>query len=174
VLQYHAGQILDQIRTIKPKDAFCLVGYMIADIYPRDEWNFVFGLADPDISTGVFSFARYHESFYGGTKFPDYEGRDNFCQVTFRACAVLVHEIGHLFDLRHCISFKCAMNGSNSLEETAGKPFLFCPHCLRKIVFKIKTTPEALLKSFHQATIDIGEGPFLELAEQLNKLLKAI
>lgn len=125
-----------------------MVGYMIADIYPREEWNFVFGLASPDIYTGVFSFARYHESFYTGGKFPDYDVQDDFSKVTYRACAVLVHEIGHLFDLRHCISFKCAMNGSNSLEETSKKPFMFCPECLRKIAYKIKVSPIELLTNF--------------------------
>ena len=29
------------------------------DLYPRDEWNFVFGLADMMGRNGVFSFSRY-------------------------------------------------------------------------------------------------------------------
>ena len=34
-----------------------------------------------------------------------------------RACKVLAHEIGHIFGLKHCIYFKCMMNGSNHEVE---------------------------------------------------------
>jgi predicted Zn-dependent protease len=27
------------------------------------------------------------------------------------ACAILVHEIGHMFAIHHCIHFECTMNG---------------------------------------------------------------
>lgn len=54
---------------------------------------------------------------------------------------VLIHEIGHLFDLRHCISYSCLMNGSNSLEETEKRDALFCPNCLKKLMFKIRGNP---------------------------------
>jgi archaemetzincin len=144
-----------------------MVGFLLADIYPKEEWNFVFGLADSDVYTGVFSFARYHESFYYEGPTPNYSGTDDMIEVTFRSSSVLVHEIGHLFDLRHCISFKCAMNGSNSLEETKTKPFLFCPNCLQKLVYKLKTNPLTLLNSFKDALIDIGEGKFVETAKEV-------
>lgn len=29
------------------------------DIYPREEWNFVYGLARKDLRSGVFSFCRH-------------------------------------------------------------------------------------------------------------------
>jgi len=48
----------------KPKDCFALLGVLMTDIYNCDEWNFVFGLADLRSSVGVFSFARYSQSFY--------------------------------------------------------------------------------------------------------------
>jgi len=38
----------------------------MTDLYPRDSWNFVFGLASLRERIGVFSFARYEESFYTG------------------------------------------------------------------------------------------------------------
>lgn len=159
--------MIERLRQMKPKDAFCMVGFLLSDIYPRDEWNFVFGLADCDVYTGVFSFARYHESFYSNGITPNYNDCDDMTLITFRSAAVLVHEIGHLFDLRHCIKFKCAMNGSNSLEETVSKPFLFCPYCLQKIVFKLKTDPFTLLTSFKDALEIVGESPFLKTASEV-------
>ena len=31
---------------IKPRDAYCVIAVMMTDLYPKIEWNFVFGLAD--------------------------------------------------------------------------------------------------------------------------------
>ena len=53
------------MKDIKPSDAFCILGMTKIDIYPRDEWNFVFGLADTGTQSGVFSFARYDPYFDG-------------------------------------------------------------------------------------------------------------
>lgn len=45
----------------------------------------------------------------------------------------MVHEIGHMFGLRHCIYFSCIMNGSNHSEENRDKPMELCPVCVRKL-----------------------------------------
>ncbi|CAM6005957.1 unnamed protein product [Sphagnum balticum] len=63
--QYHAKEILTTLKKSLPADAFCLIGVCTTDLYPRDEWNFVFGLASIRERTGVFSFARYDERFDG-------------------------------------------------------------------------------------------------------------
>ena len=62
--QYNAQDILDDLwRYLKP-DAFCLIAVVITDLYPRFDWNFVFGLASFRERTGVFSFARYDPRFF--------------------------------------------------------------------------------------------------------------
>ena len=45
----------------------------------------------------------------------------------------MIHEIGHMFGLKHCIYFSCIMNGSNHLDENKGKPMELCPVCVRKL-----------------------------------------
>ena len=40
-----------------------------------------------------------------------------------------------MFGIKHCVYYKCLMNGSNSLEESRGKPGHLCPVCLRKLHF---------------------------------------
>jgi len=45
----------------------------------------------------------------------------------------MVHEIGHMFGLKHCIFYDCVMNGSNHLEESKKRTFHECPVCLRKL-----------------------------------------
>jgi archaemetzincin len=38
-----------------------------------------------------------------------------------------------MFQLEHCVFFKCLMNGSNHLQESDARPFALCPVCLRKL-----------------------------------------
>ena len=45
----------------------------------------------------------------------------------------MVHEIGHMFGLKHCIFYSCVMNGSNHLEENKNKGMELCPVCVRKL-----------------------------------------
>jgi archaemetzincin len=88
----------------------------------------VFGLASSNSRTGVFSFARYDERFFDTEPYKlDYE-------VLFsRSLKVMVHEVTHMFGLKHCIYYSCIMNGSNHLEEGGKKPLELCPVCLRKL-----------------------------------------
>lgn len=116
--QYHAGQIIERLKSRLPRDAFCLVGITMEDLYPRDSWNFVYGLASSN--TGVFSFCRYVEG----------ASRE---EVFFRSAKVMTHEIGHMFGLKHCIYYQCALNGSMHAEEAASRPAHLCPVCLLKL-----------------------------------------
>ncbi len=49
-----------------------------------------------------------------------------------RCCKLLVHEVGHLLGVDHCIHFACCMNGSGHLEEDFAQPSFLCPVCLHK------------------------------------------
>ena len=60
----HAGEILSEMEKIVPSDAFCMSAITLCDLYPRDEWNFVFGLASHVKQVGVYSLARYSPGFY--------------------------------------------------------------------------------------------------------------
>ena len=46
---------------------------------------------------------------------------------------VLTHEMGHVFGLKHCYYFSCAMNESTSIFQAAAQPLFLCPICLRKL-----------------------------------------
>jgi len=111
--------ILDLLRRRLPKDAFCVVGITMEDLYPDPAWNFVFGQASLTERVGVYSFARYG----GGPK----------ALTLRRSCKVLTHETGHMFGLAHCIWFRCVMNGSNHLAEADARPMHLCPADLRKL-----------------------------------------
>jgi len=81
------------------------------DLYPGDNWSYVFGWAMYQARTGVFSFLRYDPSFTGE------ECEDAGKALLHSACHVCVHETGHMFGMTHCTYYQCTMNGFNSAEE---------------------------------------------------------
>ncbi len=44
-----------------PKDAYCVMGITLNDIYPGDNWNFVYGWAKYKARVGIFSFLRWDD-----------------------------------------------------------------------------------------------------------------
>lgn len=118
--QYHANQILSKLNT--PYDGYCMLAITLEDLYPGDEWNFVYGLSRGN--RAIFSFARYGSM-------------ENEDSLFLRSMKVASHETGHMFGLRHCIYYNCLMNGSNHAEEASSKPCYLCPVCLRKLQYSL-------------------------------------
>lgn len=58
-LQLQTTPILDHLSSIKKADAYVIMGFTNIDLYPNDDWNFVFGQADSSKGSGIFSFCRY-------------------------------------------------------------------------------------------------------------------
>ena len=51
----------------------------------------------------------------------------------------MVHEITHTFGIKHCIYYKCIMNGSNgSFETNRNGAMTLCPSCTAKLQMNIK------------------------------------
>ena len=51
----------------------------------------------------------------------------------------MVHEIGHMFGLEHCIHYECTMNGSNGSFEYIKHPNrTLCPICIAKLKMNTK------------------------------------
>ncbi len=46
-----------------------------------------------------------------------------------RAAKVALHELGHLFDLHHCMDARCLMHFSGDLEDLDKTPLYFCRYC---------------------------------------------
>ena len=107
------------------------------DLYPKPEWNYVFGLASYRDRIAVSSIYRMQKDA-------------DFNLSLERLLKICSHEIGHMFGLLHCIYFNCLMNGSNHLDESDGRISELCPVCLRKlqhsIGFDILERYKALLK----------------------------
>merc|ERR1712080_419455 len=117
------------------------------DLYPKDDWNYVFGEAHVQEGLGVFSFCRYFPGALESVEDDDVEevsfdptelSEEQYALFLERCVCVLGHELGHLFEMDHCIHFECLMNGINSIEENDNAPIHLCPICLRKLEYCMK------------------------------------
>lgn len=106
-----------------PEDAAALLALTNHDLWPGDDWNFVFGQASLQARVGVWSMARFGDPAGG-------EAARLRCLA--RTLKVACHETGHMFSFAHCRAYACAMAGSNSMAETDRQPLWLCPECLAK------------------------------------------
>lgn len=131
--------ILEKVLPPKlPKDAASLMGFTTSDLWPGDNWNFVFGEASLTTRVGVWSLHRYGDPSLS---------EEAFRLTLRRALKVGVHEAGHMFSLEHCIRYPCVQAGTNSIEETDRSPLWLCPDCLPKIAWVTQTDPRQRLSA---------------------------
>jgi archaemetzincin len=86
-----------------------------------ESMNFVFGLASRDLRAAIVSWHRLKNSDYSSV-FVD------------RLAKEIVHEVGHLKGLEHCLNQRCVMWFSNTLQETDNKGLNFCQSCAKWIM----------------------------------------
>ncbi|MCD6319273.1 MAG: archaemetzincin family Zn-dependent metalloprotease [Candidatus Desulfofervidaceae bacterium] len=121
--QYLSLPFLESLLSLKQGKEFIL-GITEADLYAPG-LNFIFGEAALMAGVAVISLARLYSSFYG---LP--EDEDLFKE---RVLKEAVHELGHLFGLKHCPNPHCVMHFSNSINDTDVKAASFCEVCKRKL-----------------------------------------
>ncbi len=119
--QYLANAILDHV---SPGESACALAVTDLDLYAVG-LNFVFGLADQATRRAIIALPRLRQTYY---RLPD--DKDLFQQ---RVLKEAVHELGHVFGLRHCQDRRCVMTFSNSLADTDFKGQGFCSKCRRHL-----------------------------------------
>ena len=87
-------------------------------------FTFVFGLAKLNGNIGIVSTHRLKSEFYG------LPSDDDLLQA--RLIKEIVHELGHLLNLRHCSNYYCVMTSSNTADDIDIKSERFCKSCLKK------------------------------------------
>ncbi|MDQ7778152.1 MAG: archaemetzincin [Planctomycetota bacterium] len=165
--QYRTGYLLTRfLRPRVPRDAICLLGITMADLYPDDGWNYVFGEASLRDRVGVFSFVRFFPEFYGQEP-----SEENLQVALMRCLKTMAHETGHMFSLPHCVKYKCLMNGANSQSEQDSGPIHACPYCLKKLQWN---TGFDLLARYEKLAQFYDEHGYKEEAEWVTNRLKKI
>ena len=99
------SDVYDHLRRVKlPRDAFARVAVTMTDLYPGEEWNFVYGQAVMTDGIGAYSFARFgpDEVFMGEGAAPahtELSAADKTLLLR-RSAKVLLHETTHVLGMR--------------------------------------------------------------------------
>ncbi len=151
--QLDASYIIDDVLIDKlPNDGIAMMALTAKDLYPRPDWNFVFGMASYSKRVGVTSIFRFSE-----TELTE----QNYSQCLNRLVKTSTHEIGHMFTIAHCTHASCLMNGSNHLVELDSRPNALCSVCLAKLSWNIQFDNVSRLKKLisfckmHQLDSDV-------------------
>lgn len=123
--QYDAEAIAEELAERVPLRSLGLLGVAGSDLHALG-LNFVFGVGLFQQRAGVYSLHRY--------------GRRRTTLLR-RTLQLASHELGHMFSLKHCVFYKCLMNGTNSLAESDRQPLHLCPVCLAKLRHNLRFDP---------------------------------
>lgn len=163
--QFHTTYILHELLKPKlPKNAVAYMAITPTDLYPKEEWHFVFGQASIKDRVGVSSLSRLKEY--------DSSGALKLNSSFKRIAKTTSHEIGHMFSIKHCIKYKCIMNGSNHLTEADQKPMWLCPQCNSKVAFATERSileHMNALKTFHKNHEMTEQNHYSDLIKTLNE-----
>lgn len=118
--QYNAALLLRWIRNLRTEDGTIVLGIADVDAYV-DGLNFVFGIAS-DVDNAALVFLPRLRFLADADKFMD------------RIKKEVVHEVGHVFGLKHCNNVLCVMYFSNSIYDTDRKNFKFCSRCYSNLI----------------------------------------
>jgi archaemetzincin len=157
--QFLAGYILtDVLKKEKPDKGVALMAITEKDLYPKPEWNYVFGLASYRDKIAVSSMYRMQKEA-------------DFNLSLDRLLKICSHEIGHMFGLHHCIEANCVMNGTNSMVETDRHSLRLCSLCQRKLNSGLKYDNKKRLLELEKY---FKENKLKEGLELMEKDLKSI
>ncbi|SHL98969.1 archaemetzincin [Chitinophaga sp. CF418] len=136
--QLLAPYLLDSLLKDKcPSDGIALMAISAKDLYPKNDWNYVFGLASYTKRIGVSSIYRLQDGHLDTA---------NYKNCLRRLANISSHEIGHMFSLHHCLYASCVMNGTNGLVETDRNPLRLCSDCQKKLFWNIAYDNKRRLK----------------------------
>lgn len=118
--KYNARIILNEFNKINLENCEKALVITDQDLFSED-LNYIFGLAETNGRNCIISTKRLNLQFYNAK-----DKKDLFYK---RILKEIVHELGHVFSLKHCQNKKCVMHFSNSVKDTDEKESEFCEKC---------------------------------------------
>lgn len=162
-LQIKVAYFLDNLLPkILPNDAAAFICFTNYDLYPDENWNYVFGTATLQNRVGVWSMWRFGN--------PD-KSKADYNLFLQRTLKVAMHETGHMFTLQHCTKYECLMSGSNHLGEMDRRPLDVCPECMAKIAWAFAYQPTGRYRNLSKFWKEQG---FEELSREFAEKEKAV
>jgi archaemetzincin len=121
--QWNSFKILEWLEKFRPNKATKILGIFDIDAYTAG-FDFVFGEAFYRGRVAAIYLSRLRQEFYGLESNPPlfYE----------RLVKEAIHELGHVYGLRHCKNSRCVMHFSTSLLDIDTKRRSFCRDCRKK------------------------------------------
>ncbi|SEW32247.1 archaemetzincin [Chitinophaga arvensicola] len=145
-IQLLAPYVLDSLLWEKtPRDGIALLAISAKDLYPKNDWNYVFGLASYTRRVGVSSIYRLQNKQLDTV---------NFGLFLRRLVNISSHEIGHMMSIQHCTFAMCVMNGSNSLQETDLSSNRLCSECQKKLFWNFRYDNKQRLKQLYDFCLE--------------------
>ncbi|CAF4036382.1 unnamed protein product, partial [Rotaria sordida] len=154
IRQYRTGSFYKYLsQTRHKRDAkreLLCVAVTMADICIGKIWDWVYGQARIIDGVGVYSFARLDPLFPASPHILLSTPLTNEHRIIMlrRCVKVLLHELNHLFGLKHCIYYICLMNGANNEIEMDRQPLYLCPVCLRKLYSTLQFNVRDMYENF--------------------------
>lgn len=152
----------DLLAPALPADAVALIGFTATDLWPGQDWNFVFGQASLRDRVGVWSMARFGDPDLGPVEFQT---------CLLRTLKTATHETGHMLSMQHCTAFECNMCGSLSLKESDRYPLALCPVCATKVCWATGADPvdrfKTLAEFCHQHGLDTEYEYYLQAIHRM-------
>jgi archaemetzincin len=118
-MQYDAGIILKRMES-SFQGCTKVVGVLDVDIFVPIVTH-VFGEASQGGRCALVSVYRLKRNLDGSAPL--------LSLLLERAAKVALHELGHLFDIHHCMDRNCLMHFSGVLEDLDQAPLDFCRYC---------------------------------------------
>ncbi len=118
--QYNGDSILKKLESGYLQKSSKTMGLFAVDLY-IPILTYIFGQAHLNGNTGIISIYRLAGERYGIAR----NGR----QLIRRLSKEIIHELGHMFGLIHCIDPVCVMRSSTYVEDIDQKDAVFCKTC---------------------------------------------
>ena len=118
--QYDAGIIIETLESMPFNDIEKAIGVFNEDIF-IPIFAHVFGEARQGGKIALVSLFRLWQNADGSIPAADL--------VYQRTAKVVLHELGHLFNLLHCEDKKCLMHFTGSVEDLDESPSALCEYC---------------------------------------------